>query len=183
MQLRHTLVVERYLATDKDIQNNAKTPDINFRAGISFCLQKLRCSEVKRTTESLEKALGRKGVAQAKVDNLDIASLADKNVFNFEITVDNAVAVAVVECTGNLATKLTRLLLLQATVRDDVVKHLTTVDVFKQHVPVVIGAHDISHTADVGVIDQSDNSGFTGGTHFFGMIGSFAILGIAMLVG
>ncbi|KAG9680072.1 Pkinase-domain-containing protein, partial [Aureobasidium melanogenum] len=74
MQLRHTLIVERDLAADEDIQDNTKTPDINFGTGVSFRLQKLGCSEVEGTTERLQEALRREGVAQTEVDDFDVAT-------------------------------------------------------------------------------------------------------------
>jgi hypothetical protein len=43
------------------------------------------------------------------------------------------------------------LLLLQFAVRNDVVQHLTSIDIFKEHVPVVRGSHDISHPANIRV--------------------------------
>ncbi|KAH0207727.1 protein kinase, partial [Aureobasidium melanogenum] len=167
MQLRHTLIVERDLAADEDIQDNTKTPDINFGTGVSFRLQKLGCSEVEGTTERLQEALRREGVAQTEVDDFDVASFANQNVLDLQIAMHNAVAMTVIERACNLTTEFTRLLLLEATMRNNVVKHLTTIDIFKQHVPVVVGTDDIAHTADIRMVDQGDNSSFTGGTYFF----------------
>ena len=127
-------------------------------------------------------ATGGKEVAQAKVDNLDVAILADEDVFNLQVAVNYAVAVAVVEGAGNLATKLARLLFLELAVRDDVVEHLATVDVLKEHVPVVICAHNITQAADVRVIEEGDYSCFAGGSNLLGLIGALFVGSILVAV-
>lgn len=86
-----------------------------------------------------------------------------------------AVAVAVVKGAGNLATKLARLLFLELAVRDDVVEHLTTVDVLKEHVPVIICAHDITQAADMWVVEKGDYGCFAGGSNLLGLIGAFFV--------
>jgi hypothetical protein len=112
MQLRHALVIKGDLATDEDIQNDTKAPDINLWTGVSLCLQELRSGKVEGATEGLEKAFGGEGVAQAKIDDLDVARLADKNVLNLQITMNKTVTMAIVQGTRDLAAKLPRLLLL-----------------------------------------------------------------------
>jgi len=183
MQLWHALIVKWHLAAYKNIQDDTKTPNVNLGTSVGLCLQKFWCCKVKRATEGLEQTTGSKGVAQTKVDNLDVASLADEDVFDLEITVYDTVPVTVVESTGYLATKLAGLLLLKTAVRDDVVQHLTTVDVFEQHVPVVVRADDIAHPTDVRVVDQGNNGSLAGSADLLGVVGSFTILGSAVLVG
>lgn len=70
------------------------------------------------------------------------------------------VPVAVIERACNLSTKLPGLLFLQPAVRDDVVKHLASVDVLEQHIPVIIGADNVSHRTDVRMVEQCNNSRF-----------------------
>ena len=53
MQLWHALVVERHLSADKDIQDDAKAPNVDFGSGILPCLEKLGCGKVQTTTEGL----------------------------------------------------------------------------------------------------------------------------------
>lgn len=96
-------------------------------------------------------AAGSKQVTQAKVDYLDITRLANEDVFNLEVSVNDTVSVAVVKGARDLTTKLAGLLLLELAVRNNVVEHLAAIYIFEQHVPVVIGADDIAHAADVGV--------------------------------
>lgn len=91
----------------------------------------------------------RKEVAQAKVDDLDVARFRDEDVLDFEIAVDNAISVTVVESAGNLPAELARLLLLKLAVGDDVVEHLAAIHKLEEHVPVVVCSHYISQSADV----------------------------------
>lgn len=39
VQRRHALIVERDLATDKDVEDDTKAPYVDFRANIDFCVQ------------------------------------------------------------------------------------------------------------------------------------------------
>lgn len=98
-------------------------------------------------------AAGGKEVAQAKVNDLDVTGLADENVLNFEISVDNAVPVTVIQGTGDLTTEFPSLFLLELSVGNDIVQHLAAVDIFKQHVPVVVCSDDIAQTAYIRVIE------------------------------
>lgn len=66
---------------------------------------------------------------------------------------DDAVSVTIVESTGDLSAELACLLLLEFAVGDDVVEHLTTVDILKQHVPVVVCTDDIAQATDMGVTE------------------------------
>ena len=93
----------------------------------------------------------------------------------------DTVPVAVIQCTGDLAGELARLFLLELPMRDNIVEHLTTVDIFKQHVPVICGAHDIAHATDIGMVHEADNGRFTRSTNFLGAIGPFGLTLIAML--
>ena len=74
---------------------------------------------------------GSKQVAQTEINDFNITSLADEDVLDLEIAVDDAIAMAVVESTGDLAAELASLLLLKFAVGDDVVEHLATVDIFE----------------------------------------------------
>jgi GT2 family glycosyltransferase len=53
---------------------------------------------------------------------------------------------------------------------DDVVEHLTAVDILKQHVPVVVCTDDISHPTDVRVVEKRDNGGFAGSSDLLGLV-------------
>lgn len=88
---------------------------------------------------------------------------------------DNAVAVAIVEGTRNLTAELAGLLLLELAVRDDVVEHLTTVDILEEHVPVVICPHNVSHAANVGVVEEGDDGSLASCSDLFGLVSSLLI--------
>jgi len=78
----------------------------------------------------------------------------------------DAVTMTVVQRTGDLASEFSGLLLLQFAMRDDVVKHLTTIHVFKEHIPMVGSAHNIIHATDIWMIEKRYNSRFPRGTNF-----------------
>jgi hypothetical protein len=120
-------------------------------------------------------ALGGKKIAEAKVDDLDVSSLANQDVLDLEISVDDAVSMAVIEGTGDLSAELPSLLLLQPSMRDDVVKHLSTIDVFKEHVPVVGRPHDIAHATDKWVVQESHDGSFSGCSDLLGVVSSLPI--------
>lgn len=138
------MVVERDFATNQNIEHNTETPDINLRPGISTSLQKLGSSEIKTATEGLEMTFGREEVAQTKVNDFDIARLADEDVLDLQVSVNNTVPMTVVQSAGYLPAELASLLLLQLAVGDDVVEHLATVDILEEHVPMIIGAYHIT---------------------------------------
>lgn len=95
---------------------------------------------------------------------------------------DDAVSVAVVKGTGNLAGKLASLLFLETAVRDDVIEHLTAIDKLKHHVPMEVCPDDIFHAADIRVAEEADNGGLSGGADFFGVVGSLTISSALMLI-
>lgn len=121
MKRRHALIVEGDLPADQNIQDNTKAPHINLRPGVCPGLEELRRGKVQATTEGLEVATGREQVAQAEVDDLDVTDLANKDVFDLEVAVNNTVPVAVVEGTGDLTAELASLFLLELSMGDDVV--------------------------------------------------------------
>ena len=59
---------------------------------------------------------------------------------------------AIIEVARNLAAELAGLLLLELATGDDVVEHLGAVDVFEEHVPMVVGADNVAEAAGVGVV-------------------------------
>jgi hypothetical protein len=182
MQLRHALVVKRHFTTHQDIQDNAETPHVDLGPSVLLCLEQLWRSKVQTSAEGLQLAPRREQVAQTEIDNLDVARLADEDILNLQVAVDDAVAVAVVERTGNLAGELASLLLLETAMGDDVVEHLAAIHKLEQHVPVVVCPHDVFHAADVGVVEQADNGGFTGSPDFLGVVCSLAVGGALVLV-
>lgn len=138
--------------------------------------------KVQTSAKGFELVPGREEIAETEIDNLDIAHFTDKDVFNLEIAVDDAVSVAVVEGTGDLAGKLASLLFLEAAVRDDVVEHLTAIDKLKHHVPVEVCPDDIFHAADIRVAQEANNGGLSGGADFLGVVGSLAVSSALVLV-
>ena len=167
MELRHALIVKGDFATNKDVQDDAKTPDIDFRTSVLSSLQEFRGSKVQASAEGFEEAPGRKEVAETKVDDFDVTGLADENVFDLQVSMCNTVPVAVVKSAGNLARKLSGLLLFESSVGDDVVKHLAAIYVLEKHVPVVIRPNNVSHSTYVRVVQKRDDGCLSSSPDFF----------------
>lgn len=140
----HALIVERHFTTHQHVKNDTKAPYVYLGPRVSSSLKKLRRRKVETTAESLQMATGSKQITETEIDNLDVAIFADKDVLNLEIAVDDAIPVAVVERTGDLAGEFACLLLLEFAVGDDIIKHLASIHKFEEHVPVVIGPDNIS---------------------------------------
>lgn len=58
---------------------------------------------------------------------------------------------------------------------DDIVKHLTTINVLGNHVIVVLMNDHLTHTADIWMMEEHRQSSFTKGTNLFrSILGSLA---------
>lgn len=47
---------------------------------------------------------------------------------------------------------------------------MSAIDVFKKHVPMVVGLVDIAHSANIGVLNQAHDGSFSSSADLFGMI-------------
>lgn len=182
MELWHALVVEGDFAADEDVEDDSETPDIDFGASILSCLQQFRSSKVQTAAEGPQVIARRKEIAEPKIDDLDVSSFADQDILDFEVPMHDAVPVTVIQGTGDLTSKFPGLLLLELAVRDDVVQHLASVDVFKQHIPVIGRADDIPHAADIRVVEEGNDGRFSRSPDFLGAIRSFGVSATAMFV-
>ena len=91
-------------------------------------------------------------VGKAKVDDLDVPSLGDEDVLDLEVAMYDVVLVTILERAPDLASKLPCDSFPQATVADDIVQHLSAVDIFENHVVVVLMNDHLPHATDVGVV-------------------------------
>lgn len=67
---------------------------------------------------------------------------------------NHIIAVTIVECTANLASKLACDTFAQSTMTDDVVEHLTATHVLEYHVIVMLMDDHFAHTADIGMVEE-----------------------------
>ena len=186
MEGGHVLVVERHLSADQDEENHAETPHVHLGPRVGLRLEQLGSGKVEAAAIRLELPVlvRREEVAEAKVDDFDVARLADQDVLDLEVAVDDAVPVAVVDGARDLARKLAGLLLLELPVRDDVVEHLAAVDVFEEHVPVPSCPQVVPQAADVLVVEQADDCGLAGIPVLPGGVGLLAVFpALAPVVG
>lgn len=161
VQLRHTLVIEWHLATDQNVKDDTKTPDVDLGARVLSGLQQFRGSEIETATECLQKTPGREEIAETEVNDLDVTRLADEYVLDLQVSMHDAVAVAVIQSAGDLTSEFSRLFFLQFTMGYDVVQHLTAVDILEEHVPMIRSPDHVAHPADVWMAHQADNGGLS----------------------
>ena len=81
---------------------------------------------------------------------------------------DDVVLVAVVEGASDLPCKLAGYALAQSTMADDVIEHLASVDILKDHVVVMLMDDHFTHAADVGVVEQQGEGGLAESADFLG---------------
>lgn len=109
-------------------------------------------------------------VGETKVDYLDVARFRYEYVLDFEIAMDDAVTVQVVKGTANLASKLACDTFAQSTVADDVVQHLTAVDILEDHVVMMLMDNHLTHPTYVGVVEEHGEGSLTDRSDFLGSV-------------
>jgi hypothetical protein len=89
--------------------------------------------------------------------------------------------VQIIQRAANLSSKLPGDAFTESTMGDDVVEHLTAVDVFEDHVVVVLVCDEFAHAAYVGMVEEEGEGSFADGADFFGSVfeGLFLGFGIA----
>eukprot|EP00050_Salpingoeca_kvevrii_P017236 m.63208 g.63208 ORF g.63208 m.63208 type:complete len:307 (+) comp7443_c0_seq3:1511-2431(+) len=91
------------LADKHHIETHAKAPDVDFLA-VGFAAKELGGRVRHASTVREKMLLASQVVAQAKIDDLDLAAKGEHQVFHFQVTVDNLILVQVLECMDELAT-------------------------------------------------------------------------------
>lgn len=169
------MVVKGDLAAHQNVKHDTEAPHIDFRPSIGPGLEELGRCEVETSAEGFEMAARSKKVAESEVDDLDISRLTDEDVLDLEISVDDAVPMAVVKGARYLAAELPGLLLLELAVGDDVVEHLAAVDIFKEHVPMVIGSYDIAQATNVWVVKECNDGRLPRRADFLRLVGPLLV--------
>ena len=118
------IVIKGEAADQKNIENDAAAPDVDFGTSIQLAGDDLGCSIVGTTTARLQKVSVRHDVTEAKVGNFDVVVLVQEQILWLEITMDNLVAMTVLYRADDLLEHLPGFLLVQTTMLDDVVKQL-----------------------------------------------------------
>lgn len=67
---------------------------------------------------------------------------------------DHVIAVTIVKCAANLASKLACDTFAQSTVADDVVEHLAAAHVLEDHVIMMLMDDHFAHAADIGMVEE-----------------------------
>lgn len=180
------MVVEGDFAAHQNIDDDSEAPYVHLGAGVRLCLQQLGGGEIQAAAEGLETVTaGAEEVAQTKVDNLDVVVLADQYVLDLQVSVHDAVPMAVVDGARDLTGEASGVLLLELAMRDDVIKHLTTVHILEEHIPVPSRPDVVAESTDVGVVQHVDESRLARIPDLSGLVGgfSFFLAGTAVFVG
>ena len=83
---------------------------------------------------------------------------------------NDIVKMAILQRTPNLPRKFSRHPFPQSTVTDDIVQHLTSIDILENHIIVMLVDYHLSHATYVGVIEKHRKGGFAKSTDLLGGI-------------
>lgn len=84
--------------------------------------------------------------------------------------VNNIVLVAIIQCTTNLPCEFACHPFPEPSVADDIIKHLTAVDIFEDHVVMMLVNNHFAHSADVWVVEEHREGSLAEGADFLGSI-------------
>ena len=94
---------------------------------------------------------------------------------------NDVVEMAILQRTPNLPCKLSRHPFPQSTVTDDIVQHLTSIDILKNHIIVMLVDYHFSHATYVGVIEKHGKGSFAKSPDLLGGIfGSLPRCGVVV---
>lgn len=74
---------------------------------------------------------------------------------------DDIIFMTIIQGTPNLPRKLSSDSLSKSTMADDIIEHLTSIDILENHVVMMLMNDHLSHTTYVGMIEEHRKSGFT----------------------
>jgi len=66
----------------------------------------------------------------------------------------NIIEMTIHQCTPYLPCELSCDTLAQTTMANDIVQHLTTIDIFRNHVIVVLMDYHLAHATDIGMVKK-----------------------------
>ena len=99
-------------------------------------------------------------------------------------SMNDVVEMTILQCTPNLPGKFSRNPLPQSSVTDDVVQHLTSIDILENHIVVMLVDYHLSHATNVGMVEKHGKGGFAKSTNLLGGIfGSLPRCGVVVDAG
>ena len=94
---------------------------------------------------------------------------------------NDVIEMTIFQSTSNLPRKLSRDTFTQTTVTDDVVQHLTAIDILENHIIVMLMDYHFSHATYVGMIKKHGERSFAKSSDLFrGIFGSLARCGVGV---
>ena len=85
-------------------------------------------------------------------------------------SMNDVVEMAILQRTPNLPRKFSRHPFPQSTMTDDIIQHLTSIDILENHVIVMLVDYHFSHATYVGVIEKHGKGRFAKGPNLLGGI-------------
>lgn len=82
----------------------------------------------------------------------------------------NGVVMAIVQSTSNLTSEFSSSFFLEFAMRDNIIEHLSSIDIFKQHIVVMGHNHNITHSTNVWMTQEGRYSGFPNRSDLFAFI-------------
>ena len=97
-------------------------------------------------------------------------------------SMNDIIEMTILQRTPNLPRKLSRHPFSQSSVSDDIVQHMTSIDILENHIIVMLMDYHLSHATYMGMIKKHGKSGFSKSTNLLGCIfGSLSRCGIVVV--
>ena len=154
------VVVERQVAGEHGIQDHAARPHVDGRADVHAVLHDELRRRVARTAAARRHqvvAAGAEIVRKAKIGDDHIAVAVEEQVLELQVAVDDLFAVQVRDARDELRKEAARLALLEALLRENVVKQLATRAVLEHDADVALRLNHLVQMHNVGMAQQAQH--------------------------
>ena len=160
-QLEHLVVVlltsvERREANDHLVCQDTEGPPID-REGVTALYKNLWCEVVRRTAERICLLIPLDDLRKTEVSEANIAVFVHENVFWFEITIDDILAVQMTQSHSNLDCVETRSLFREPRNLAQMGEKFTSTDESHDEEYFVVGLEDVIHSNEEGMVRLHQN--------------------------
>lgn len=146
------VVVKGQCSTEKCVENDTERPNVDLFACILFAGEHLWGGIAGGAAESVHKAVALKLAGEAKVAKLDVAALVEKDVFELEVAVNDALAVDISDGEAELTKDPARLWLGEGLVFDQVIVEFAAGTELADHPDVLLCCNDFVELHDIGMM-------------------------------
>ena len=149
------IVVERQVTREHRVQNNTTGPDVYSRAYIEALADDQFGSSITRAaTARLHQVVGLmlKAVGESKVGHDHVPVSVEKQVFEFEVTVDNLFLVEVPNGRDELSKQLASVTFFEIAVGENMIEEFTPGGIFKDDPDVLVRFDNIIEMNNIRVV-------------------------------